>query len=292
MDAQIKQVSIIGVGLIGGSLAAALMRNAFCEKIIGVGRNEASLQKAKKLAYIHDYALDYASGVADADMIVIATPITAISEVLRQIKSQLKKTVTITDVGSVKGLVVDVARYRLADSFANFVPGHPIAGTEKSGVSAAFAELFDHHQVILTPLPETRNQCIDQVRRLWQCCRANVIEMEVEHHDAVLAATSHLPHVLAYTLVDTLAKMDDKGEIFDFAAGGFKDFTRIASSDPSLWKDISLANKSKIIPMINNYVIALGKIKQALEENDEAYLQECYTGAKTARDKLIKDQYE
>ncbi|MEJ2094689.1 MAG: prephenate dehydrogenase/arogenate dehydrogenase family protein, partial [Gammaproteobacteria bacterium] len=211
----IDHLSIIGVGLIGGSLARALRKQNACGHITGYGRSSEHLQEAVDLGVIDNFSLSMGSAVKSADLIVLATPL-------------------ITDVGSAKGSVVEAAHATLDDFLPRFVPGHPIAGKEKSGVSASTADLFQSHRVILTPLPETSVSAIDKIRQMWELCGAEVVQLGVKQHDEILAATSHLPHMLAYALVDCLAGMRERDEIFRFAAGGFADFTRIASSDPQM----------------------------------------------------------
>jgi prephenate dehydrogenase len=192
----------------------------------------------------------------------------------------------VTDVGSTKGNVVEAARRRLGGRLADFVPGHPIAGTERSGVEASFAELFHGCCVILTPLAETRRPAVERMQALWRLAGARVVEMDVRHHDQVLAATSHLPHLLAYTLVDSLARMDDSEEIFDYAAGGFRDFTRIASSDPALWRDICLANREAMLDMLQRFSGDLAAVTQAVREADGERLVQIFARAKEVRDRF------
>jgi prephenate dehydrogenase len=192
----------------------------------------------------------------------------------------------VTDVGSTKGSVIDDLRKQLGVLPANFVPGHPIAGTENSGVDAAFAELFVQRRVILTPQSETSAQALSIVRKLWECVGASVIEMDAEHHDEVLAATSHLPHLLAYSLVDTLATMEESREIFGFAAGGFRDFTRIASSSPEMWADIVLANRQALLPVADRFIYDIQSLKQAIADGDREQVMAVFTRAKTERDRF------
>ena len=246
----IQRLCLIGVGLIGGSLARALREAGEVGEVIGCGRGEANLQTAVRLGVVDRYQLDPAQAVAGADVVVIAVPLGAIEAVLRTIVPHLAPDAVVTDVGSAKGSVVaDVARI-YGGIPPNFVPGHPIAGTENSGVEASFATLFQRRRVILTPLAETAAAAHSLIKQMWELAGAEVVNMGVRHHDAVLAATSHLPHLLAYTLVDTLARLDDRAEFFRYAAGGFRDFTRIASSDPVMWRDICVANREQLLEMI------------------------------------------
>jgi prephenate dehydrogenase len=208
--------------------------------------------------------------------------------VFERIAPRLAPNTIVTDVGSSKASVVAAARKAFGTLPPTFVPGHPIAGTEKSGVEASFAELFQQRKVILTPLPETQPNAVAQVRELWEATGAQVVEMTVEHHDQVLAATSHLPHVLAFTLVHCLARLDDSREIFNYAAGGFRDFTRIASSDPRMWHDICLANRDELLGVIRKFGIELEQVAQALRNGDGESLLKVFEQAKEARDRFAE----
>jgi len=282
----IGKLCIIGVGLIGGSVARALRECNCVDSIVGAGRNEQNLQRAEDLGVIDAYALDLAKAVEGADVVLMAVPLGAMQHVFEQIKPHLAKTTIVTDVGSAKQSVIAAAQQTLNSLSPMFVPGHPIAGTEKSGVEASFAELFQHRRVILTPDSQTDKTALNKVKLLWQACGAQVMEMDARHHDAVLAATSHLPHMLAYALVDTLARMDDSQEIFDYAAGGFRDFTRIASSDPLMWHDICLANREQLVKVMRAYSDDLHRLCDAMEQGDGEFLKSTFTRAKNARDKF------
>lgn len=286
----IDRLCIIGVGLIGGSLARAAKRAGVCREVVGVGRNEAQLRKAVELGVIDRFASRISEAVANADMVVLAVPLGAMGETLRQMSGHLAPDAVVTDVGSAKGSVVAAARAAFGEMPPNFVPGHPIAGTEKSGVEASFAELFEDRRVILTPLPETNPDALAKVRGLWEAAGAKVVEMGVEHHDEVLAATSHLPHLLAFTLVDTLARMDESEEIFYYSAGGFRDFTRIASSDPVMWRDICLANRDAILAMLERYMNALQSLSEIVRQGDGEHLATVFARAKAARDRYVSNQ--
>lgn len=284
----IERLCIIGVGLIGGSLARALREAGACQEVVGAGRNSANLQTAVDLGVIDRYDTDLAQAVSGADMVVVCVPLGAMEGVFRAIKGQLTAHAVLTDVGSAKGSVIEAAQ-RVFDAVPDFfVPGHPIAGTEQSGVEASFPELYRDRRVILTPLPETDAHATDRVRDLWEAAGARVTEMDPIHHDAVLAATSHLPHVLAYTLVDSLSKLNDSDELFEYAAGGFRDFTRIASSDPVMWRDICLANGDAIQLMLEHYINDLQGLKRALKHHDGQQLLELFSAAKHARDRYIE----
>ena len=284
----INRLAIIGVGLIGGSLARALRHRRACGRIIGFGRDLENLKKAVTLKVIDEYSLTVASAVKEADLVVLATPLATTEALLRSMRGYLKDDVIITDVGSAKGSVVEAARITLDTLLPRFVPGHPIAGKEQSGVEASSADLFEAHRVILTPLPETAINALDTVARMWELCGAEVVQLDVEQHDEILAATSHLPHLLAYALVDCLAGMRERDEIFRFAAGGFADFTRIASSHPQMWHDICFANRRQLLRVLDNFGGYLGNIRQAIENDDSDALLKIFTRAKEARDRFIQ----
>jgi prephenate dehydrogenase len=280
----INRLCMIGVGLIGGSLCRALKDAGAVESIVGCGRNLAQLERAVELGVIDGFETDIASAVSDADVIVVAVPVGAMGKVFAAIKGNVKPGAVLTDVGSAKGSVVLAAREAFGGDETYFVPGHPIAGTEKSGVEASFAELFNGQRVILTPLEATDPAATQIVHKMWQTVGAEVVSLTVEHHDEVLAATSHLPHVIAYALVDTLARMHERREMFQFAAGGFRDFTRIASSDPLMWHDICLANKEALLDMIGRFTTDLAELAKAIENEDSEMIKATFSRAKQARD--------
>ena len=280
----IRRLCIIGVGLIGGSLARALRRRADCPEIVGASRNAAHLQKALELGVIDRYETDLGKAVTSADLVMVCVPLGAMEKVFAQIKDHLAPDAVLTDAGSAKACVVEAARRAFGRLPSRLVPGHPIAGTEQSGVEASFAELYEGRRVILTPLAETDTMATARVRELWEAAGATVSEMSVEHHDTVLAATSHLPHVLAFTLVDSLARLGYHEEIFAYAAGGFRDFTRIASSDPVMWRDICLANGEAIVAMLERFGADLESMKTAIRAGDGETLLARFQAAKQARD--------
>ena len=286
----INKLCIIGVGLIGGSLARALKQANAVNEVIGAGRREESLRKALELGVIDRYETDLTAAVAGIDMIVVAVPMGAIYKVFAAIADHLPADCVLTDVASAKGSVVEEARRVFSGQLpVGFVPAHPIAGTENSGVEAAFAELFQNRRVIITPLLETEAWAHNKVRAMWEVTGAEVIDMGVRHHDEVLAATSHLPHMLAYTLVDCLARMDDRAEIFRYAAGGFRDFTRIASSDPTMWHDICVANKDALLAVLQRFTDDLAQLSNAIQQADSNTLYDVFRRAKHARDNLYLD---
>ena len=284
----IKQLTIIGVGLIGGSLARALKRASAVDEVVGAGRDAQHLQQALTLGVVDRIETDLAAAVQGADIVVVATPVGATETVFRSIAPALSADTILTDVGSTKASVVAAAQAAFGRLPENFVPAHPIAGTEKSGVEASFAELFEGRRIILTPTENSALQAIIQVRTMWEQTGAKVVETDVEHHDDVLAATSHLPHLLAFSLVDTLAKLDAKQEVFEYAAGGFRDFSRIASSDPEVWHDICLHNSAALLKMLERFEVDLDKLRQAIADNDSDYLLQVFKRAKAARDQFCE----
>lgn len=284
----IRRLCVVGVGLIGGSLARALRQQQACGEIVGCGRREAPLRLAQQLGVIDRYTLDPGMAVAGADMVVLAVPLGAMPAVLAAIRPALGADTVVTDVGSAKRSVQEAVRQVFGVVPANFVPGHPVAGTEHSGVEASFAELFEDRRVILTPARETSASATARVRRMWQTTGAEVVEMDATHHDAVLAETSHLPHMLAFTLVDCLAGGGDAAEAFAFAAGGFRDFTRIASSDPEMWRDICLANGDALLAAMDRFSEDLAKLREAVERRDGPALQAVFSRAKAARDRWLR----
>ena len=284
----IDRLCIIGVGLIGGSLAQALREAGFCQQVVGAGRNAANLQKAVELGVIDRYETDLVQAVKGADMVFVAVPLGAMQSVFSTIKGQLAENAVLTDAGSAKGSVLDDVQQVFGEVPGFFVPGHPIAGTEQSGVEASFAGLYRNRRVILTPVENTDADAAGRVRAMWEAAGAEVVDMDPVHHDAILAATSHLPHLLAFTLVDSLAHMADQQEVFEYAAGGFRDFTRIASSDPVMWRDICLANHDAIQLLIEHFINDLEGVKQAVQAQDGERLLEIFSNAKDARDRFTE----
>lgn len=281
---RVDTVCIIGTGLIGGSLALAIRQAGFCKEIVGAGRTEATLVKAVELGVIDRYDTSISNAAEDADIVVVCVPLGSMHAVFEQINAAEIENTIITDAGSAKQSVIDDAEFVFGAGFRNFVPGHPIAGTEQSGVSAAFPELYQNRRVILTPTENTSVDALEKVRAMWQSAGAEVETMSAEHHDLLLAGTSHLPHLLAFGLVDCLNNLEDVDEIFRFAAGGFRDFTRIASSDPIMWRDICLSNRDEVMEMMRRYRNEMEKIYKALEVGDGEKLREIFERAKKARD--------
>jgi len=283
----IDRLAIIGVGLIGSSLSLALKQAASVGHVVGHGRNLHNLEKGVELGVIDSYEISIADCVSEADVIVIAVPLGAMQQVFSELKSNITSDAVITDVGSSKGSVVAAAKAGLGEMFPRFVPGHPIAGNEKSGVEAGFASLYQSRRVILTPLKETAKDAIDVVVQMWHNCGAIIEYLSVDHHDKVLAATSHLPHMLAYALVHQLSHLNDHDEIFRYAAGGFRDFTRIASSDPVMWRDVCLSNGAALGELIAQYQQELDQIAAAIRVQDADELLKLFSRAKSERDSLV-----
>ncbi len=281
----INKLCIVGVGLIGGSLAKALRAGGHVTEIVGYGRNLANLQTAADLGVI-DYAeVSLAAAVCGADMVVLALPVGAMKDIFAEL-AQLSFDGVITDVGSTKANVIAAARAALGNGFARFVPGHPLAGTEQSGVQASQADLFRGRRVILTPEKETDPAALARVRTMWVSAGAEVIEMPAGEHDRVLAASSHLPHLLAYALMDMIVRRDDHRAVFAAAAGGFRDVTRVAASDPVMWRDICLANRTELLAALATYRDDLGALIEAIERGDAKWLEETFTRARRARETL------
>lgn len=285
----INRLAIIGVGLIGGSLALSLKQKGAVNEVIGYSRSEAARQQALELDIIDQAATSLAEAVDNADMVFVAVPLGAMATVFEAMAGHLSPEAIITDGGSAKTQVVEAARKALGDKFCQFVPGHPIAGTEKSGPAAAFAELYQDHRIVLTPVADTDAAATAMVKQMWQLTGAEVFEMDVEHHDTVLAATSHLPHVLAFNLVGMLAERDDCDEVLRYAAGGFRDFSRIASSDAVMWRDICLGNRDAILALLEQYHQGISRIEQAIRDGDGDYMIDVFSRAKKARDTRFAD---
>lgn len=283
----IDRLAIIGVGLIGASLALALKKSATVGHVVGCGRHPENLQKGIELGVIDSYTTSIAEAAKGADIVVIATPLGAMKMVFEQISDVISDHTIVTDAGSAKGSVIETAKAALGDRIAQFVPGHPIAGAEKSGVEAGLADLYENRRVILTPIDSTDPNAVKVIQQMWLQCGASVEFLEVEHHDKVLAATSHLPHMLAYSLVNYLSNLNDHDEIFKYAAGGFRDFTRIASSDPVMWRDVCISNGDALEKFIEGYKQELDEVSSAIRNRDSERLLELFSTAKSERDILI-----
>lgn len=265
---RVKKIAIVGVGLIGGSLGMACKKNGFQGEIIGYGRSEEKLRLAVDLGAIDSYQTDMSSGWEDVDLIILATPVGLISSFLKTIAPYLKKGAIVSDVGSTKENIIKAAE-KILSSDKYFVGAHPIAGTEKSGVTAAFPELYKGAKCIITPTPQTNPQSLEVVKTLWQTVGSDVILMDAPAHDFTLAAVSHLPHIVAYSLVNTILDMENEQRpLISLSGGGFRDYTRIAASDPVMWRDICLANRDNLCKLIEVYQKQLEKIKILIKNED------------------------
>ncbi|WP_197737359.1 MULTISPECIES: prephenate dehydrogenase [Methylomonas] len=284
-----KRLCLIGTGLIGGSLARAVRSLGLAHEIVAFGRDSdvANLQTALKLGVIDAYFSQISQALEHADLVIVATPVGAMASVFAAIRPYWQAETVYSDVGSTKGSVIAALESVFGEVPANFVPAHPIAGAERSGVEASNRELFQNRRVIVTPLQNTDAAALHAISELWRRVGASVSTMSVQHHDTVLAATSHLPHILAFALVGLLGKKDEQREIFKYAAGGFKDFSRIASSDPTMWLDICLANKQEIIPLIQNLKGELDRIEQMIEAGQEQELYAAFSYANRARQRFL-----
>lgn len=284
-----ERICVIGLGLIGGSIVRGLRAAGFDGVIQAGVANADEAQRARELGLVDQAEVEVANAVKGATLVVVAVPIGAMAKVFAAMDCALAPDAVVTDTGSTKLSVIVDAQAGLGGRVGRFVPGHPIAGTERSGIDAGFAQLFTGRRVILTPTPQTDQDALARVEALWSMLGARVSEMDAAHHDEVLAATSHLPHVLAFTLVDTLARMAERTEIFAYAAGGFTDFTRIASSNPELWGDIVTANRDAVLPVLERYIGDLESVRGALAAGDARTLAETFARAKTARDRFAAE---
>lgn len=279
----INHLCIIGVGLIGGSLALALKEYNACRRITGCGRSMENLHKAFDLGVIDDYHTDPAVAVQGCNVVLLAIPMGGMRAVMAAIKPALADSVVITDAGSAKGLIIEAAREVFGEPPAGLIPGHPIAGNENSGITAARADLYRGRRVILTPHENSLEEALHTVAQMWQAAGAEVKYMDAELHDHILAATSHLPHMLAFSLVRELANSPHHDNIFRYAAGGLRDFTRIAESDPVMWRDICLSNRDAILAAIDRYRDELHRLQQAIRESDADTMHDMFAEAHDAR---------
>ncbi|MBB4863795.1 3-phosphoshikimate 1-carboxyvinyltransferase [Pseudomonas nitritireducens] len=285
---KLRRLVVVGLGLIGGSFAKGIREKGLFEEVVGVDRDPQTRRLAVELGVVDRCEESLAAGCREADVIQLAVPILAMEKVLGELAGLDIGNAILTDVGSAKGNVVRAAQAVFGGMPARFVPGHPIAGSEQSGVEAANAKLFRRHKVILTPLDNADADAIQCVESLWRELGADVEQMAVEHHDEVLAATSHLPHLLAFTLVDSLAKRSENLEIFRYAAGGFRDFTRIAGSDPVMWHDIFLANREAVLRILDVFRDDLDDLREAVDKGDGQQLMGVFTRARVAREHFSK----
>jgi len=287
MSLIIERLAIVGVGLIGGSLARALREVGAVKTVVGIGRSRANLDEALGLGICDEITQDAAAGVRDAQMVFISVPVCSIPAVVAEIAPFLSPGCIVTDGGSVKTEIV-LECEALMPPGCHFVGGHPIAGTEHSGASASFATLYRGKRCILTPTEHTNADALDLVSRVWSLTGANVCCMEPGHHDRIFAEISHLPHMVAYALVHAVGTADVEGEnVLSYTAGGFRDFTRIASSDPAMWRDISLMNREALLTSIDGFSKSLAVLRQRIDRRDPEGLAEFFTIAKQFRDGII-----
>jgi len=284
----IEKLAIVGTGLIGGSFALALKQVGAVGEVLGVGRNASSLAHAQQLGLI-DRAVDWAAA-GQADCILLAIPVGDTEAVLTQLLPHLKPGAIVTDAGSTKGNVVAAARAVMNARFSDFVPGHPIAGSEQNGPVAARVDLYQARKVVLTPEPDTNASALAIVRALWEATGAQVEILDAVLHDRIFAAVSHLPHLAAFALVDELACRTDSDAFFRFAASGFRDFTRIAGSSPEMWRDIALANREAVLAELDAYLVALQTLRAAVSVEDAVALLEIFSRARAARENWMKTQ--
>lgn len=280
-----NRIVVFGVGLIGGSFALALKRAGTVAEVIGVGRRRETLERARALDIID--GIGTAASVAGADLVLLAAPVAQTEALLRDIAPHLQPGTVVTDAGSTKSDVVQAARAALGDKINQFVPGHPIAGREQNGPEAALPGLYEGKKVVLTALPENADACVAKAAAAWEQCGAIIHRLSAEEHDAVFAAVSHLPHLLAYALVDDIAARGNAARLFQYAASGFRDFTRIAGSSPEMWRDISLANRPALLAELDAYTAQLAQLRALLAASDGAGLEKIYGRAQSARQAWI-----
>jgi prephenate dehydrogenase len=293
-NTMLNKLVIIGVGLIGGSFALALRKAGLVTHITGLGRSKENLQRALELGIVDETTDNYAHALEKADLVLLAVPVGQTAGILERINPYLESQTIISDVGSTKQNVIAAARSSIPGHFKNFVPAHPIAGAELSGANAANADLFRDKNLILTPSDETDNDALESIKKLWQECGAHVSLMQPYQHDEILAMMSHLPHILAFTLMNHILSTctkEDPDILLNFAGGGFRDFTRIAGSSPEMWKDICLANRELLLKQINIYRNELTRMHEMLEDNDGAALEKSFLNAQVTRRKFLKDNH-
>ena len=280
---QFKKIVIFGVGLIGGSFALALRKAGAVREVVGFGRSSQTLAQARQLGIIDRIGQDVAAEVGDADLVLLATPVGQMAELMARIAPYLGAHTLVTDGGSTKSDVVRDAYAQLGSKVAQFVPAHPIAGTEQSGPAAARADLYLDKKVVLTPLPENTAAAVARVQAAWQACGANIHRLTHAEHDAVFAAVSHLPHLLSFALVHDLAQRENRDVLLSFAASGFRDFTRIAASSPEMWRDICLSNREALLKELQIYIAELTRMSTALAAGDTEELEQILRAAHELR---------
>jgi prephenate dehydrogenase len=282
-----KKISIFGVGLIGGSFALSLKKAGLVERVVGMDRTHDVLVRALQLGLIDEIGVSVADAVRDADLVMIAAPVAQTETILASIRPHLQPGTIVTDAGSTKSDVVAAARTALGEKIGQFIPGHPIAGREMNGPEAAVDDLFVGKKTVLTPLPENSQQDVEKVAQAWIGCSAIIHKLTPQDHDCVFAAVSHLPHLLAYALVDNIVKKPKADLLFEYAASGFRDFTRIAGSSPEMWRDITLANQTMLLGMLDSYLVQLHRMRDLVATGNGSAIQEVYTNAQRARQNWI-----
>ncbi|HUH83637.1 MAG TPA: prephenate/arogenate dehydrogenase family protein [Stellaceae bacterium] len=288
-ESRFSRVALIGIGLIGSSLARVLRREKLADEIVACDRRQATLDTALQLDLADSVTADPAEAVAGADLVVIGTPLSAYAEIGQRIGAAVAAGTIVTDVGSVKAAVIRDLKPSLPAG-VHLVPGHPVAGTEHSGPEAGFAELFQERWCILTPPADADPSAVERVMRLWQRAGMKVVTMDAEHHDKVLAITSHLPHLIAYTIVGTATDLEEmlKSEVIKFSAGGFRDFTRIAASDPVMWRDIFLNNREAVLEMLQRFSEDLTALQRAIRWGEGEKLEELFRRTRAIRRSIIE----
>lgn len=291
-NVMINKLVIIGVGLIGGSFALALRKAGEVKQIVGVGRGRENMQRAHKMGAIDEISDDLQSALKEADGVLLATPVGQTGRIMAQISQYLESRAIVTDAGSTKQDVVTAARSYMAGHLKNFVPAHPVAGAELSGASAADADLFRGKNLVLTPLEETSAEAVKRVTELWQACGARVSQMSAARHDKIFAAVSHLPHVLAFALMNHIRSGagQDSDDLLRFAGSGFRDFTRIAGSSPEMWRDICLANREALSNQIDAYQNELTALSEMLARGDDEALESLFANARETQRRWLKNK--
>jgi cyclohexadieny/prephenate dehydrogenase len=283
-----KRVAIIGLGLIGGSLGHAIKRGKLADRVVGYAHSEATRKRAKEIGFVDEVKASAAEAAKDADLVVLCVPVGAVGPVAAEIETSLKRGAIVTDVGSVKNAIVRDAGPYIPDG-VHFIPGHPIAGTEQSGPDSGFAELFDGRWCILTPVPGADRDAVAKLAAFWEACGSKIDFMEPKHHDLVLAIVSHLPHLIAYNIVGTADDLETvtESEVIKYSAGGFRDFTRLAASDPTMWRDICLNNKDAILEMLSRFSEDLSALQRMIRWGDGDGLFELFTRTRAVRRSII-----
>jgi len=281
-----NHIAIVGLGLIGGSLAQAVRSKRLAKRVTAFGRNPERLQKAQQLGLIDGYQVGFDSGFEEVDLVVIATPVGIIVELTQAIAPHLRPGTIVTDVGSVKAAIVAALESQLPRNI-KFIGGHPIAGTENSGFEASFAELFENRMCVLTPTVSSDQNALEQIRDLWTAAGSSVVSMDVDTHDKIFAAISHLPHMVAFSLVNAVVDMKDYAQnTLQYSAGGFRDFTRIAASDPVMWRDIALLNRDNLLATLDYFSRAIEQVRDAISARDGIKMEALFQRSRDARRKI------